>query len=79
MLQICRAKNIAEQLIQTDLSKAKFKIPGIQINFIISNGVFRILSDITHIIRKASKHLTPGGLKGFTVIPHQQNEEKRIY
>ena len=39
MIKLCRKKNFAKQLIQTDISHPDFKLPKVNFDFIISNAV----------------------------------------
>ncbi|MDF1550516.1 MAG: class I SAM-dependent methyltransferase [Bacteroidales bacterium] len=75
MLKICHSKNIAEALIQTDISKSDLEFPDVQFDFIISHGVFHMVGDISHIIQKSAKRLKPEGFLCFTVIPYQPDKE----
>lgn len=78
MLTICKSKNIAEKLIQTNICEYDFEIPNVQFDCIISHGVFHMVEDISHIIETATRHLKPEGLICFTVIPYNSDEENEF-
>ncbi|MBN2637228.1 MAG: class I SAM-dependent methyltransferase [Prolixibacteraceae bacterium] len=66
MLEICRAKNIAENLLMHDLETPPFPIKDKVFNAAISNGVFHLVHPIKPIFKEVKRILVPGGYFAFT-------------
>ncbi len=78
MIKMCKEKNLAKRLIQSDITQSDFELPNIQFDFIISNAVFHMIGDFFHIIKKAAQHLKTNGHLCFTVIPFNK-KDKTLY
>ncbi len=66
MLEICRTKNIAENLILHDLEKTPLPLTDNLFNAVISNGVFHLIHPISPIFKEVERVLIPGGSFVFT-------------
>lgn len=68
MLEICKSKNIAEQLIQHDFTNSKpFPFDDSIFNHIVSIGVFHLIGDLSEIFSESSRIITNKGTFSFTI------------
>ena len=66
MLEICRAKNIAEKLLLHDLEKPSFKLNDKFFDAVISNGVFHLIYPIEPLFVEVKRILSNNGYFVFT-------------
>lgn len=66
MLDVCRAKNMAEDLLLHDIEKTPFPIKDKIFDAVISNGVFHLIHPIKPIFKEVKRILSPGGYFAFT-------------
>lgn len=72
MLEHCKAKNIAKQLILHDLEQPPFPIKQDSFQAVISNGVFHLVYPFSPIFTEVKRLLIPGGYFAFT---YEKNTE----
>ena len=75
MLEVCKSKNIAEELILQDLEITPFPLTDNLFDAIISNGVFHLVHPILPVIEEAKRLLIPGGYFVFTFEKESDLEE----
>lgn len=66
MLQICKEKNIAKQLIQADLSEGKIPVDQV-FDHMVSFAVFHFLGDLLPLFKEINRHIAENGILGFSV------------
>jgi predicted TPR repeat methyltransferase len=66
MLDLCRAKGIAEELRQLDLLAVPWPYPSGAFDHVISCGLFHFIPDLDAIFGEAARVVMPGGLFAFT-------------
>ncbi|MCB2197761.1 methyltransferase domain-containing protein [bacterium] len=67
MLTACRAKNLAEELIQTDLSHFPWPVADHTYSIVISSGLFHFFGDLQPVFSEVKRLLRRGGIFAFTV------------
>lgn len=66
MLDLCRAKGIADDLRQHDLQQIPWPYPDAAFAHVISCGVFHFISGLDAIFQESARVLLPGGTFAFT-------------
>lgn len=66
MLDLCRAKGIAEDLRQHDLQAVPWSYPAEAFDHAICCGVFHFIPDLAAILAETARVVRPGGLFAFT-------------
>lgn len=66
MLDVCRAKGIAEELRQHDLRQLPWPYPDRTFDHLVCCGVFHFIPELEGIFEEASRVLRDGGLFAFT-------------
>ena len=66
MLERCRAKGVADDVIQLDFQSGAFPFEDGSFDVVVSSGVFELLSDTDHVIGEMGRVLKPGGAFSFT-------------
>lgn len=66
MLEVCKEKKIAEELILHDLESPPFPLKNNTFDAAISNGVFHLIHPILHVIEEVKRIVKPGGYFVFT-------------
>lgn len=69
MLEQCRAKNVADELVQQDITKP-WQFPAASRDIVAATGVAEYLThdEIAKVIKQASKTLKTGGILAFTFL-----------
>ncbi|MFC2084243.1 class I SAM-dependent DNA methyltransferase [Bacteroidota bacterium] len=67
MLEVCRRKQIAENLIKIDIKNTPWFPEDSNFNIIISGGVFHFFGDLSSIFNEIGRILVPGGIVAFTI------------
>jgi len=67
MLHICKTKNIAKELKQSNLNNLPLPYLNSFFQHIISCGVFHFIGDLESIFRDVSRIIKPGGFFSFIV------------
>ncbi len=65
MLDICRKKSLADEIQLCDLEKEKINFPDNYFDFIISNGVLYLISNLDNFFSESLRLLKPGGYLAF--------------
>lgn len=68
MLEVCRAKGLAQDLKQWDLTMIPWPYGDHTFNHVLACGLFHFFSDLTRQFTEASRLLSKGGLFSFTVM-----------
>lgn len=66
MLEVCKTKNIAEELLLQDLENPPYPVGNQSFDAVISNGVFHLLHPLVSVIEEVKRVLKPGGYFVFT-------------
>lgn len=66
MLDLCRAKGIAEELRQYDAQAVPWPYPSGAFDHVISCGLFHFIPDLEAMVDEAARVTRPGGLFAFT-------------
>lgn len=66
MLELCRAKGIAEDLRQHDVEELPWPFPTGTFNHVIACGLFHFIPNLEAIFEEAARVIRPGGLFAFT-------------
>ncbi len=66
MLEVCKSKNIAEELILHDLEKLPFPVNNKMFDAVISNGVFHLIHPLIPVFDEVKRILQPNGYFVFT-------------
>ncbi len=77
MLEICRAKNITEDLLVYDLEKTPFPINDKLFDAVISNAVFHLIHPIKPLFKEVKRLLEPSGYFVFTFEKTTDLEESK--
>ncbi len=73
MLEVCRSKNISENLVLCDLLNEEIPFTNVSFDYIICSGVLHFFSDPALIFTKADTVLEKGGLFIFTILENTKN------
>ena len=77
MLEVCRQKNIAEELILFDLESPPFPLKNNTFDAAVSNGVFHLIHPILPVIEEVKRIIKPGGYFVFTFEKESHLEESK--
>ena len=66
MLEICKTKNIAENLVLHDLEKTPLPVKTKSFDAVISNGVFHLIHPLLPLFKEVERVLISGGYFAFT-------------
>ena len=72
MLEICKAKEIADDLILHDLEKTPYPLNDSLFDAVISNGVFHLIHPISPVFKEVKRLLKP---RGFFVFTFEKDSE----
>ncbi|MFC1887556.1 class I SAM-dependent DNA methyltransferase [Candidatus Cloacimonadota bacterium] len=75
MLEQCREKKFAKELIQRDLTNVPLPFPDHSFNNIICCGVFHFFGDLNFIFEETERIIKPGGIFAFTIAGLSKIEE----
>lgn len=74
MLEVCRSKNISENLVLCDLSNEEIPFINVSFDYIICSGVLHFFSNPALIFTKADGVLRKRGFFVFTIMENTENE-----
>jgi len=75
MLEVCKTKNIARDLILHDLENPPYPLGNQSFDAVISNGVFHLIHPILPVFVEVKRVLKPGGYFVFTFEKEADLEE----
>jgi predicted TPR repeat methyltransferase len=75
MLEQCRKKDFARNLIQYDITRTPYPFPEHSFDHVICCGVFHFFGNLNPILTEVKRLLKSGGVFGFTVAGCTKKEE----
>lgn len=79
MLAQCRAKAVADELMERDLEQVPWPWPGGSFDHVLASGVFHFLGNLTAVVSEATRVVRDGGILAFTTkLPEPDDDGQSL-